>query len=244
MHGAWHGPWCWDRLRSELDDVDVRTVAQPGTGPDPDVLGDLYDDAAAVRSTVAAIDGPVVVCAHSYGGSPASEGVAGVTNVRRLVFVAACVPEIGESVLDLAGNEWPPVWEVHESRGYADVRDPLATLYQDVDPAIAESAAVRLRHQSLTSLTQPNRQAGWHDVPSSYLVLEEDATFPVPLQELLAGRVGSSRRLDSGHSPFFSRPAELARLLREELDQASTRELDQASTRELDQASGPDSTGR
>lgn len=221
VHGAWNGPWCWDRLIAELDDVDVRTVAQPGTGPDPDVLGDLYDNTAAVRSTVAAIDGPVVLCAHSYGGSPATEAVAGLPNVRRLVYLAACVPDVGESVVNLAGDQWPPVWDVHENQGYVDIRDPLATLYQDADPPVAEAAAARLRHQSLASLTQPARRAGWRDIASSYLICERDATFPVPLQELLAGRPGSSRRLDSGHSPFLSRPAELARLLREELAQAS-----------------------
>jgi alpha-beta hydrolase superfamily lysophospholipase len=35
-------------------------------------LGDMYDDARTISAAVQAIDGPVVVCAHSYGGVPTS----------------------------------------------------------------------------------------------------------------------------------------------------------------------------
>jgi hypothetical protein len=41
------------------------------------------------------------------------------------------------------------------------------------------------------------------------------------MREKFAARAGSVRRMDTGHSPFLSRPAELARLLREELDNAA-----------------------
>ncbi|MEU8006493.1 alpha/beta hydrolase [Catellatospora sp. NPDC049111] len=73
VHGAWHGPWAWQQLIDQLSDLDVHTVALPTSGDDPATLGDLYDDAAAVNAAVAAISGPVVVVAHSYGGAPVTQ---------------------------------------------------------------------------------------------------------------------------------------------------------------------------
>ncbi|QJY49399.1 alpha/beta fold hydrolase [Pseudonocardia broussonetiae] len=46
VHGAWHGPWAWDALRPELPAGEVRTVALPSSGPDPDPEAVFYGDVA------------------------------------------------------------------------------------------------------------------------------------------------------------------------------------------------------
>jgi pimeloyl-ACP methyl ester carboxylesterase len=78
VHGAWHGSWCWAPVVERLDasGISSRTVDLPSVHGQ-DALGDLHDDAAAVRVAADAVDGPVVVVAHSYGGSPATEGLVG-----------------------------------------------------------------------------------------------------------------------------------------------------------------------
>jgi pimeloyl-ACP methyl ester carboxylesterase len=222
VHGAWHGPWCWERVIRELDDLDVRAVALPSTGSDPDSLGDLHDDVDAIRAEVRDIDGPVVICGHSYGGAPVTEAVAGLEEqVTHLVYLAACSLDVGESVTSLGGDEgYPPFWDVHADRGYVDIRDPLRDLYGDVEPELARRSAQRLGHQALTSLTQPVTRAGWHDIANTYVICERDLAFPLPAQRLLAQRADSTRSMESAHSPFFSRPQELAALLRDELDRA------------------------
>jgi pimeloyl-ACP methyl ester carboxylesterase len=40
-------------------------------------LGDMRDDAAAIRAAIDAIGGPVVVVSHSYGGVPSTQAAAG-----------------------------------------------------------------------------------------------------------------------------------------------------------------------
>ena len=40
------------------------------------LLGDLHDDAEAVRAAVDAAGGPALVVAHSYGGLPDQRGAA------------------------------------------------------------------------------------------------------------------------------------------------------------------------
>ncbi|MFI5728749.1 alpha/beta fold hydrolase [Kribbella sp. NPDC051587] len=70
VHGAFHRKEVWTRLLEELPDVDARTIQLPSSAPvSVDQLGSMYDDARAVQDLVLSVDGPVVVCAHSYGGA-------------------------------------------------------------------------------------------------------------------------------------------------------------------------------
>ncbi|WP_222721337.1 alpha/beta fold hydrolase [Actinomadura sp. HBU206391] len=220
VHGAWHDTWCWEKLIDALPDIETRAVSLPSSGHDPSALGDLRADADALRSVLASVDGPVVVCAHSYGGLPATE-VAGETgDVRRLVYLCAFQLDVGESLLGAAGGTGPEWWDVHEAQGHIEVLRPQEVFYGDLDADTAAAAAARLGYQSLRSVTQPLTAAAWRTVPSTYVVAERDAAIPVPVQEAMAHRAQVVRRLDTSHSPFLARPAVLADLLREELAKA------------------------
>ena len=62
VHGAFHDGWCWELVRSALDERGVPNQALdlPFTG--------LDGDAEAVGKLLDAVDGPVVLIGHSYGG--------------------------------------------------------------------------------------------------------------------------------------------------------------------------------
>ncbi|MEU0040255.1 alpha/beta hydrolase [Streptomyces sp. NPDC006333] len=223
VHGAWHGAWCWQPLMDHLPDLDVRTVALPSSGQDPTALGDLYDDAGAVGEAITAIGRSTVVVGHSYGGCPVTEVAAAVPNVHRVIYLSALMQDVGDSVLSLVGGVHPPYWDVHDQPregkdcGYFEAAKPLEALYGDVEPHLARQSVARLGRQSLASVTQPLTQAAWRTVPSTYILCEEDIAIPLPLQEAMAARAERTVRLSSGHSPFLSQPAELARVLRDEL---------------------------
>ncbi|WP_326624052.1 MULTISPECIES: alpha/beta hydrolase [unclassified Streptomyces] len=220
VHGAWHGAWCWQPLIDQLPDLEVRTVALPSSGHDPAALGDLYDDAEAVSAAVAAVDGPTAVVGHSYGGCPVTQAAATTGNVQRIVYLTALMPDTGESVLSLAGGVHPSYWDIHDKphgHGYFEATQPGEVLYNDVAPHLAQQSIASLGRQSLTSVTQPLTQAAWHTVPSTYILCEQDMAIPLPLQESMATRAQRTVLLHSGHSPFLSQPAELARILRQEL---------------------------
>jgi pimeloyl-ACP methyl ester carboxylesterase len=221
VHGAWHGPWVWRRIVEELADLDVRTVTLPSVGPDLSALGDLHTDAEAVRAAVTVVDGPVVVCAHSYGGVPVTEGLAGVSNVVGLVYLCAFQLDVGESLLSAVGGGAPSWWDVHRAEGYVDPLRPFETFYADVRPHTARGAVARLGHQALAAFEQPLTRAAWRSVPSTYVVCERDAAIPVVAQEMMAERAGRVLRMPTSHSPFLSRPAQLAGILRAELVAAS-----------------------
>ena len=95
--GAWHKPIHFRGLVDELPDVDVHTVTLTSSGDDPATLRDMYADAEVIAQAAAAIDGPVVVLAHSYGGVPTTQGLSEARKFRRIVYLAAFQLRAGES---------------------------------------------------------------------------------------------------------------------------------------------------
>jgi pimeloyl-ACP methyl ester carboxylesterase len=219
VHGAWHGPWAWSRLLEDMPDVETLAVALPSVGRDPAGLGDMHADAEAVRSVVAAVGGPVLVCAHSYGGIPTTEAVGDLPNVVGLVYLCAFQLDVGDSLYSTVGApaSW---WDTHPDEGYVDTRQQREILYHDVDGAMALAAIARLEHQSLLAFRQPLTRAAWRNVPSTYVVCEQDRAIPVAGQEAMAQRATRVLRMPTSHSPFLSRPAQLAGVLRAELSTA------------------------
>jgi pimeloyl-ACP methyl ester carboxylesterase len=205
--GAWHRPSTYDLLRGELDILGyaTRAVKLPTAGPDPH--GSLYDDAAAIREAVGSLSGPVVVVAHSYGGIPAAEGTP--DGVQRLIHLSAYVPDVGESMYTLHGMPDP-----ESADGlFPTSADPRAQLYSDLPEEDGNLAVSRLVDQLHRPFADRVTRAAWHTVPSSYVVTERDNSMPVELQEEMAARTSDVRRIATGHSPFLSRPAELAALI-------------------------------
>jgi pimeloyl-ACP methyl ester carboxylesterase len=212
VHGAWHGPWCWQPLVDELPDVDVVTVALPSSGPDPQSLGDLTADADAVRTALAGVEGPVVLVGHSYGGIPVTEAASADLGVAHLVYLCAFQLDVGDSLVSSLGGAVPPWQEVHPT--HVRVTTPEAVFYNGVAQELTTQAVAAIGLQSTSSLTQPLSRAAWRELPSTYVVCEQDQAIPVEAQEAMSGRAGTVLRLDTGHSPFLAAPAELAALLR------------------------------
>lgn len=98
VHGAFADSTSWNDVTRELrrEGHPVVAAANPLRG--------LSGDAAYVREVLAGIEGPVVLVGHSYGGSVVSAAAVGADNVRALVYVAAFIPDKGESALDLAAR--------------------------------------------------------------------------------------------------------------------------------------------
>lgn len=212
VHGAWHGPWCWEALTPHLAERgwQVHTVQLPSASDDPDSAAGMYDDARVIREAIdkiEAAEGPVTVVAHSYGGIPATEASAQVAEkVARLVYLAAFQLDIGDSLASQSGGQLPE----GDHGTIAPNPDPGEHLYNGVAPVEAERAAGLLVAQTVKSFSQPLTGAGWKSIPSSYIVARQDHAIPAQFQEAMAARASEVRALDSGHSPFLSMPEALA----------------------------------
>jgi len=107
VHGAWHGSWCWKRVRRALQarGHDVFTPTLTGVGERSHLLSrDVnlethIDDITNVIRWEELSD--VVLCGHSYGGAVIS-GVADRVpkQIGALVYLDAFVLENGQSLHD------------------------------------------------------------------------------------------------------------------------------------------------
>src|ERR671921_2716384 len=97
VHGAFAESSSWDDVVEPLvvDGYRVVAAANPLRG--------LAADAAAVSDLVRTVEGPVVLVAHSYGGSVISNVDADAGDIAGLVYVNGFAPDAGESCFGLAG---------------------------------------------------------------------------------------------------------------------------------------------
>ena len=214
VHGAWHGSWCWEPVATRLADrgLNVRTVDLPTVHATNKAELRLQDDADAVAAAVAAIDGPVVVVAHSYGGVPTTQGALD-PRVVHIVYIAAFVLDAGESLLGAVGNVAPDWWHVDGALTTAgdDIQTPQRLFFGDIAPDEADAASARLTSQATRAFLDPVTDVAWRDRPTTYVVTERDAIFPLEAQTALAARSSSEVvRLDTSHSPFLSQPDAVA----------------------------------
>ena len=105
VHGAWHGSWCWKRVRKALQAQghDVFTPTLTGVGERSHLLSpqvNLETHILDVENLLRWEDlSDVILCGHSYGGCV----VGGVADrvperIRSLVYLDAFVLESGESL--------------------------------------------------------------------------------------------------------------------------------------------------
>jgi pimeloyl-ACP methyl ester carboxylesterase len=171
----------------------------------------LHDDAAVVRRQIEQIDGPVVVVGHSYGGAVISEGAADLPNVRHLIYLAAFQLDVGESALGLLGGIPLPRWIVDD--GTITVETAHEVFFHDLQQDDAERAVARLLPFSWAGVEETLRAAAWRAVRSTYVICDQDSAIPPSVQEQMSARATDVRRLPGGHSPFLSRPSDVAELI-------------------------------
>ena len=218
VHGGWGGEWCWRELTAVLDSrgVEWRSLDLPSsrTSASPDTA--LAHDAQAVAD--AARDaGPVVLVGHSYGGCVISEAAPLINELRGLVYVAALVPELGESA-----TEASRVLKVRTKLDdaitldgeFLRLRREVAgeALYQDCGEQLTQWALEQLSTQTLASF-RSSRTAPDQAVPRRYIACSEDNAIDPSTQAIMASRCSEEVVLASGHSPFFSHPNTLADLI-------------------------------
>ncbi|MFY0534737.1 esterase/lipase family protein [Nannocystis pusilla] len=103
VHGAWADGSGWAGVHRALTDrgYNVSIVQNP--------LTSLAADVAAVDRVLARQHGKALLVGHSYGGAVITEA-GSADSVAALVYVAAFVPDAGESISTLLGDgQEPPV---------------------------------------------------------------------------------------------------------------------------------------
>jgi len=211
VHGGWHGAWCWERVMPLLDAAGVEATAidLPFTG--------LEGDTTAVRAVLDRLEGPAVLCGHSYGGAVIT-GAGEHPVVRHLIYLAAFLLDETETLVSFAGDaEGSALLRAlriaDDGSTTIDAADAVEAFYHDCPAADAHAAVARLRAWPLGSGTTTPTAHGWKTRPATYAVCDDDRAVPVEMQDVMAARAARVVRWPSSHSPFYSRPADVAELL-------------------------------
>ena len=219
VHGAWGGAWCWDEVTKHLDHHGVtwRTVDLPSSQLGGDPNSDLAADAAAVIDAAASLKAPVVLVGHSYGGAVITEAAPDVPKLNGLLYIAATVPDLGQSHSDTVRlvrvrTEMDDAIRVDGPIVRLDVDVAASALYQECTPELREWAKSRLSTQTLASF-RGTRTATGVEVTSRYLLCRNDHALDPSLQELISKRCDEVIEIESDHSPFLSHSAQLVDIL-------------------------------
>jgi len=218
VHGAWHGAWCWERLVPELEARGHATIAMDMPIGDPRATFDDYAT-AVIDASAGAED--VVLVGHSLGGMVVPI-VATRHQVKAVVWLCPVVPNFGGLPWDglpemaapgtfdglVSNDEGASTWPSLESATNA--------FYHDCDPADAAAAFARLRPMNPKSLwDRAYPLSEWPDSKRVAIITTDDRA--VTREWALAACRGRLKvepiELPGSHSPFLSRPAELAETL-------------------------------
>jgi pimeloyl-ACP methyl ester carboxylesterase len=211
VHGAWHGPWCWSKVVAGLEALGVAAVAV-----ELPLLEGLERDAAVARAAIDRLDGPVVVCGHSYGGLVISSAAAGAANVEHLVYLCAFQLAPDESIGELFARHGNLVAEAVRVEGDTRVVIPeraRATFYGDCTDEDVALALRQVRPMPAQASATPPGPPAWTTIPSTYVRCRDDRAIPLAAQEAMSRHAGAVLTWPTSHSPFFSRPELLVELL-------------------------------
>lgn len=222
VHGAFADGSSWRGVIAELqaDGIPVRALAHPLRG--------LYADAAYVAHAAAQVDGPVLLVGHSYGGMVITECATTAGNVTGLVYVAAFIPDLGESLTSINARypATPAAPEVETSYPGPDGRADSVELAVSVetfptafaaDLPIEEArvAAVTQRPPTVACFEQPTTRTAWRELPSWAVIATGDQMIHPDAQHDMATRAGAAATsVDASHAVALSRPDVVADAIR------------------------------
>jgi pimeloyl-ACP methyl ester carboxylesterase len=178
----------------------------------------LSDDVRVTKRVIAAQTGPVILVGHSYGGVVITEA-GNDPKVVGLVYIAAFVPDKGESVSSLIkdpppGAPVPPILPPQDGYLFLDKAKFPASFAADVDAEKAEFMADSQVPWGVEALSGTISQPAWKAKPSWYLVATDDRMIPPPAQRFMAERAGATIIEVSGsHAVYVSQPDTVAGLI-------------------------------
>ncbi|MEO3853668.1 alpha/beta hydrolase [Acrocarpospora sp. B8E8] len=228
VHGAFTDASSWAGVIAELQaaGIPVIAVANPLRG--------LATDAPYLAGVAAAIDGPVLLAGHSYGGVVITQAGAQAGNVVGLIYVTAFALEEGESVLDLAGRFpdsllgqalRPAAFRTGDGQEAMELylrTDRFASVFAaDLPERLTSVVAAAQRPIAAVAFEESSPGASWKTLPSWYVVATADQAIHPAAQRFMAERAGADTiEVDGSHAITLSQPAAVAGHIRTAAAQA------------------------
>jgi pimeloyl-ACP methyl ester carboxylesterase len=210
VHGAFADGSGWRRVADILgnDGYTVTVVQEP--------LTSLADDVAATKRALDLQQGPTLLVGHSYGGVVITEA-GNAPNVAGLVYVAAFIPDQGESALGLLSQAPAANNDIRATKDDFLYLDPAAFPADFAADLPAPEANFMAHSQAMLAKAgagAPVTTAAWHQKKSWALIATRDRNLNPDLERRMAKRAGSETiEVPGSHAVYISRPEDVARLI-------------------------------
>lgn len=216
VHGGFGSPAELAPVVPHLEAAGHRVINVDLPSERPEAMLDHYAD--TVIRAMAGVAGPRILVAHSAGGATIPL-VAARTPVDHMVFVAAILPQPGQSIAEALGPvTLETIMAVSLDNGDGTRSfdfDLLASLVPEGErPAYLAFLKATQRRQGFPAMTQPWPGTGIPAVPRSYVLCTEDQIIPPERQRAFAASLGVTPvEIASEHSVFAARPRDVAGIL-------------------------------
>jgi pimeloyl-ACP methyl ester carboxylesterase len=222
VHGGYADSSCWNATIEELQHKGYTTIC--GSNP----LRGIPTDAPYIGSLLDSIDGPIVLVAHSMGGTVITNAAAGKANVKALVYIAAFVPDVGETqgelITKFPGSEVaavsvPVPYTKPDGTTGTDLylsQDGHAAFAADVPTATFRLMQATQRPFDADSFVYPTTAAAWKTIPVWGLVAGQDKAIPPACERWMYQRANARKIVEvpsSSHVVMISHPVIVAELI-------------------------------
>jgi Alpha/beta hydrolase family len=236
VHGAWHGSWCWKRVRKALQarGHDVFTPALTGVGERSHLLSRQVNLDTHIDDVVNLIRweelSDVVLCGHSYAGAVISGLAERIPDrIGALVYLDAFVLKNGQCLLDTL----PPDQRDMQLEGAA--RDgegwkvpPIPAEVFHVNAKDAPWVDRQCTMQPLATFEQPIKLSGKADGIGNvtYILATGFADSPFPqFYEPAKAKGWKTLTMACGHDVMLDLPEQLTQVLDQVTDEVAPRKL-------------------
>jgi pimeloyl-ACP methyl ester carboxylesterase len=211
VHGAFADASGWEAVYKILvkDGYKVTLVQNPTSS--------LADDVAATNFALERQDGPVVLVGHSWGGTVITQS-GNANNVKSLVYVAAFIPDEGESTLDLVQTVkeqpkgiLPPDAKGNVYLGKATFQETFASGQAKEKSDFMYDSQIPL---TVKSFTDKVTAAAWKNKPVYAVKPSNDETINMGLEDTMYKRAKAKvTNITGGHTLFMTQPKAVAAVI-------------------------------
>jgi pimeloyl-ACP methyl ester carboxylesterase len=228
VHGAWQSAYVWTSVKEQLEKngQKVIVVTLPAHGDDntspATVSINAYRD--KVIAAMGSVNGKVMLVGHSMGGVVVSAVAEKVpTQIKKLVYIGAFLPANGQSLLDLAFQDaqsqlGPSLIPSTDQLTLDIVRENIVSIFcqdgtADVKKLVVDKFKVEpaIPFADKVALTDLN----FGSVSKCYIKTLQDHAIGTDLQSkmIAAAKITKLYSIDTGHSPFLTKPEEVTKFL-------------------------------
>jgi len=222
VHGAWHGGWCYRKVRKILQAAghDVFTPTLTGVSERSHLRAINTTLDTHIQDILNVVEWEdlenVVLCGHSYGGMVIT-GVADrlPDRVAALVYLDAFIPEDGDSTMDLVNvDRQLSILKGTAALGGDAVPAPSPEFF-DINEADREWVRSKMTSHPLASIVQAIHLTGAHlQVKKRVAIFAEGPASARPFYEKFRGNpLWKVQVINGGHDVMIDQPEVVAQIL-------------------------------